>query len=106
MRPFLIEHLQELIEDQLLGWEVGRWRQGGALHQGFVHPLVTTVVLRMSWPAVNRLDAVLHESHAQRGEPAVARGAERDTIVRVQHFRHSVLTKHSSQRLPRLFQTD
>jgi hypothetical protein len=49
MRALLVVHATELIEEILLRNSVGRWRTGSFRLQCPVHPLVSTVLLRMAW---------------------------------------------------------
>src|ERR1700750_3157556 len=73
--PLLVEHATKLVEQLLLAGIVLRRIDDGTLEQGLVEPLVPGVVLEMMGAVVDRLNAVLHQPHADRREPSLARGA-------------------------------
>ena len=81
MRALLIELLDEVIEAPLLPPHRGGRRSGGLLLESLVHPLVTTVLLRL--PRFDQLgiDAESDPPDREATESADGGGCERDAVV-------------------------
>src|SRR4051794_21357420 len=71
MRPFVVEHLSEVIEEHLLGGVIGGRKHRCGIDHRSVHSLMPSVVLRVSGAVVRWLDPVLHQPHAESREPSM-----------------------------------
>src|SRR5215212_2707839 len=106
VRPLLVERATELVEQNLLPGIVVRRVDDGALEQRLVEPLMSGVVLRTTGTVVDRLDAVLHQPHADGGEPPLARRAEGGAVVSVDDVRQAVLAEYTLEGGPGLLEGD
>ena len=73
MRPFFVEELAPTVEATLLNIEVSLRRRSGVLLESQVHPLVTTVLLRLAWVDALVKDAEMNPPNRQRRKSAGSR---------------------------------
>ena len=99
----VVEHATEVVEQLLLAVIVVRRIDDGALEERLVEPLMPGVVLGMTGTVVDRLNAVLHQSHADLREPSLTGGAKGRAVVRMHDVRQAVFAEDADERQPRLF---
>src|ERR1035437_2644159 len=91
VRPFVVEHLPELIELLLLKPQRERWRLCRVLFESAVHPLMASVLLRPAWLNALMHDAHLHPSKRQLRQAKQASTREWGAVVGSDSRRHSIL---------------